>query len=67
MTEVPAGAHCPGCGSSLSVSLLPDGSVSTADITVTFRRHTDYVVCERCLVSHRVGDLRSLPISGRTA
>jgi hypothetical protein len=67
MTEAPAVARCPGCGSPLSVSLLPDGSIRTADITVTFRRHTDYVVCERCLVSHRVGDLRGPLISGQTA
>lgn len=37
---------------------MPDGSVSIPDLTVTFRRHTDHVVCERCLVSHRVEELR---------
>jgi len=57
MTDSPA-ARCPDCGAALAVSLLPDGSVSAGEVTVSFRRHTDYVVCERCLVSHRVEDLR---------
>jgi DNA-directed RNA polymerase subunit RPC12/RpoP len=59
MTDSPGAARCPHCGSPLAVSLLPDGSVSTEDLTVSFRRHTDYVVCERCLVSHRVDELRA--------
>jgi hypothetical protein len=28
--------------------------VTAGEVTVAFRRHTDYVVCERCLVSHPV-------------
>lgn len=59
MTGSPAAARCPDCGSPLNVSLLPDGSVSMEDLTVSFRRHTDYIVCERCLVSHRVDELRA--------
>jgi uncharacterized protein with PIN domain len=65
MTGSPATARCPDCGAPLAISLRPDGSVTTADLTVTFRRHTDYVVCDRCLVSHRVAELRGRPV--RTA
>jgi DNA-directed RNA polymerase subunit RPC12/RpoP len=59
MTDSPAAARCPDCGSPLAVSLRPDGSLSMEDLTVSFRRHTDYIVCERCLVSHRVDELRA--------
>jgi hypothetical protein len=66
MSEAPASLRCPECGSSLAISLLPDGSVNTGGLTVTFRRHTDHVVCDRCLFSHRVDEFRRQPVSGST-
>jgi hypothetical protein len=66
MTDSFADVRCPGCGASLAVSLRPDGSITTSDLTVTFRRRTDFVVCDRCLVSHRVDDLRIRLVSGPT-
>jgi hypothetical protein len=48
---------CTECGAPLA-SPLPDGMVVVGDVTVPFRRETDFVVCRRCMTTFRVEDIR---------
>jgi hypothetical protein len=65
MTGSPAvsPARCAACGEILAAAVDDGGVITVGDVEVAFRRHTDHVVCPRCLVSYRVDDLRRHPIS----
>lgn len=49
---------CPACGAPLASRVLPDEVVTVGDLRVPFRRDTDFLVCERCLATFRVEDVR---------
>jgi hypothetical protein len=49
---------CTECGAPLASRVLPDGVVTVGDLSVPFRRETDFVVCERCLATFRIEDVR---------
>jgi hypothetical protein len=38
--------------------VLAEGVVTVGDLSVPFRRETDFVLCERCLATFRVEDVR---------
>jgi hypothetical protein len=67
MTESPAGpagpARCSACGALLAAAVDDGGVVTVGEFQVAFRRHTDHVVCPRCLASYRVEHLRDRRIS----
>jgi hypothetical protein len=65
MTGSPAiqPARCAACGEVLAAAVDDAGVVTVGEVQVAFRRHTDHVVCPRCLVSYRVDDLRTDPIT----
>lgn len=50
--------RCTECGSPLAAGVLPDGVVTVDDLSVSFRRETDFVVCERCFATFRAEDVR---------
>jgi uncharacterized protein with PIN domain len=50
--------RCTECGSPLAVRVLAEGVVTVGDLSVPFRRETDFVLCERCLATFRVEDVR---------
>ena len=56
-TDAPA-PRCTECGALLASHLLPGGVVVVDGVEVPFRRETDFVVCERCLATYRVVDVR---------
>ena len=49
---------CTECGARLASRVRPDGAVTVGELTVPFRRETDFLLCERCLATFRVGDVR---------
>ena len=53
-------ARCIVCGSVLAGATDRVTVVTVGDVEAKFRRHTDHVVCPRCLVSYRVDELRTL-------
>ena len=50
--------RCTECGALLAPGMLPDGVVVVDGVEVPFRRETDFLVCERCLTTYRVEDVR---------
>jgi hypothetical protein len=52
-------ARCTECGGALADRILPDGVVTVGEVSVAFRRETDYLVCERCFATFRVQDVRA--------
>jgi hypothetical protein len=50
--------RCTECGSPLAASELSEGVVTIGDLSVPFRRGTDFVLCELCLATFRIGDVR---------
>jgi hypothetical protein len=52
--------RCAACHATVAAELDDVTVVTVGDLRVAFRRHTDHVVCPRCLVSNRVDDLRTL-------
>ena len=61
MSRSPAASptpRCTECGALLASRVLPDGVVVLGDLSVPFRRETDFVLCDRCLATFRAGDVR---------
>jgi uncharacterized protein with PIN domain len=56
-TDAPA-PRCTECGTPLVSRMLPEGTVVIGDLKVPFRRETDFVLCERCLATFRIEDVR---------
>jgi uncharacterized protein with PIN domain len=56
-TATPA-PRCTECGSPLAARVLHDAVVTVGDLSIRFRRETDFVVCERCLATFRIADVR---------
>ena len=56
-TDAPA-PTCTECGTPLVSRTLPEGVVVIGDLQVTFRRETDFVVCEGCFSTFRSEDVR---------
>jgi hypothetical protein len=52
--------RCAACGSNVAAALDDVTVVTVGDLRVAFRRHTDHVVCPRCLASNRVDQLRTI-------
>jgi hypothetical protein len=52
--------QCAACRALVAAELDDVTVVTVGDLRVAFRRHTDHVVCPRCLASNRVDDLRTL-------
>lgn len=50
--------RCTECGAALASRVLPGEVVTIGDLSVVFRRTTDFLICERCLATFRVGDVR---------
>jgi len=50
--------RCTECGSPLAARVLPEVVVTVGDLSVPFRRETDFVLCERCLATYRIEDVR---------
>jgi len=46
------------CGQDL-VTIESDGAVRVGEVSVAFRRHTDFVACPSCLRAFRVHDIRA--------
>lgn len=49
---------CTECGAPLASGVLPDGVVTVGEVAVPFRRETDFLLCQRCLATYRVEDVR---------
>jgi hypothetical protein len=49
---------CTECGALLAPRILPDGVAVLGDLSVPFRRETDFVLCDRCLATFRAEDVR---------
>jgi uncharacterized protein with PIN domain len=56
--DAPARPRCSECGAPLASRVLPAEVVTVGDLSVVFRRTTDFLVCERCLTTFRVEDVR---------
>jgi hypothetical protein len=56
VTETP---HCAVCHELLVLSVNPEEVVTIGGQRIRFRRHTDFVACQRCHSLYRVNDLRS--------
>jgi uncharacterized protein with PIN domain len=56
--DAPVRPRCTECGASLASRVLPGEVVTVGDISLVFRRTTDFLVCERCLATFRVEDVR---------
>jgi len=52
-------ARCTECGGALAARILGDEVVTVGDVSVAFRRDTDYLVCEGCFATFRVQDVRA--------
>jgi hypothetical protein len=50
--------RCTECGAPLASRVLPGEVITIGDLSVVFRRTTDFLVCERCLATFRVEDVR---------
>ena len=50
---------CRRCGETLVEALTPDEVVARGGRRIRFRRHTDFVMCDRCFALYRIGDLRA--------
>ena len=50
--------RCTECGSPLAARVLDWGIVTVGDLSVPFRRETDFVLCELCLSTFRIEDVR---------
>ena len=50
--------RCTECGAPLAARLLPEGVLTVGDLSVPFRRETDFVLCELCLATFRIEDVR---------
>lgn len=50
--------RCTECGSPLVARVLPGGAVALGDVSIPFRRDTDFVLCELCLSTFRIEDVR---------
>ncbi len=50
--------RCTECGSVLVEDFTDQGVVMVGEVSVAFRRHTDFVSCRNCLSLYRALDLR---------
>jgi uncharacterized protein with PIN domain len=53
-----AAPRCTECDAALAARVLSDEVVTVREVSVVFRRGTDFLVCERCLTTFRVEDVR---------
>lgn len=59
----PGPVRCAACNATVATALDDVTVVTVGDVRVAFRRHTDHVVCPRCLASKRVDELRTIALS----
>jgi hypothetical protein len=51
--------RCTECDGALAARVLPEKVVTIGEVSIAFRRETDFLVCERCFSTFRVQDVRA--------
>jgi hypothetical protein len=50
--------RCAKCATPVLEAITPDEVITVGGLSVTFRRHTDFVLCPACTTTYSVRDLR---------
>ena len=58
MNETGAAPRCVECGEPLARAITPEDVITLKGHTVRFRRHTDFLLCQKSMTLYRITDVR---------
>jgi hypothetical protein len=58
MSDNGAAPRCVECGEPLAKAITPDDVITLKGHRVRFRRHTDFLLCQKSMTLYRITDIR---------
>jgi hypothetical protein len=59
MSDTGEAPRCVECGEPLAQAITPEDVITLKGHTVRFRRHTDFLLCQKSMTLYRITDVRA--------